>query len=163
MKYGESIVETMNNSSSEATSNDQAAPHQCPDCGSSEIGTNHKRHEFKYGAGDEAVVLAAMVPFRTCHNCGLEFVDADGEELMHEAVCRHLGVFSPAEVADIIKRAGLSRAEFARLTGLGEASLARWVKGSSIQNKGCDSLLYLLTFPDNIARLKTPGFIEVLT
>jgi hypothetical protein len=48
----------------------------------------------------------------------------------------------------------LSRAEFARLTKLGEATLVRWEKGSLIQNPANDQYLRLLGFEDNIRRLR---------
>jgi hypothetical protein len=48
----------------------------------------------------------------------------------------------------------MSRAEFSRLTRIGEASLGRWEKGLLIQNHAHDQFLYLLKFPENVARLR---------
>ena len=48
----------------------------------------------------------------------------------------------------------MSRAVFSRLTRIGEASLGRWENGLLIQNLAYDHLLYLLTFPENLERLK---------
>ena len=48
----------------------------------------------------------------------------------------------------------MTRAAFAEMTRLGEASLARWEKGLLIQNPANDQLLYLLRFPENVERLR---------
>jgi hypothetical protein len=47
----------------------------------------------------------------------------------------------------------MSRAAFAQLTKLGEATIARWERGGLIQNAAHDQFLYLLTFEENIKRL----------
>ena len=75
--------------------------------------------------------------------------------MRHEAVCRHLGVLTPKEIIAIRKSYGMSRAVFARLTGIGEASLARWENGLLIQSPAYDRFLFLLTFPENLERLKS--------
>jgi DNA-binding transcriptional regulator YiaG len=62
---------------------------------------------------------------------------------------------TPREVEGIRTRLGMTRAAFAELTRLGEASLARWEKGLLIQNPGNDQLLYLLQFPENVKRLRS--------
>ena len=77
----------------------------------------------------------------------------EGERLRHEAVCRHLGVLSPAEISGLRKGFGMSRAAFAELTGLGEASLGRWESGAVIQNRANDRYLRLLSLPGLIGSL----------
>jgi transcriptional regulator with XRE-family HTH domain len=62
---------------------------------------------------------------------------------------------TPAEIRAIRREAGaLSRAQFARITRLGEATIGRWERGELIQNRANDQLLYLLTFPENVTRLR---------
>jgi DNA-binding transcriptional regulator YiaG len=100
------------------------------------------------------VELTASVPVRICDECGFHFTDEAADDARHEAICRHLRVMTPQEIATVRKDYGLSRPEFARLTRLGEASLARWEAGLLIQNAAYDQFLYLLTFPENIERLK---------
>jgi DNA-binding transcriptional regulator YiaG len=96
-----------------------------------------------------------MVPLRRCRDCGFEFLDSVAEERQHDAVCRHLGVMTPAEIRQIRQKAGsLSRGEFAKISRVGEASLGRWERGELIQNAANDQLLYLLTFPENLNRLR---------
>jgi len=60
----------------------------------------------------------------------------------------------PAEVLDLRSSYGLTRAEFAEATRIGEASLARWETGQLIQNPANDNFLYLLRFRENWERLK---------
>ena len=60
----------------------------------------------------------------------------------------------PADILKIRKESGLSRAEFARLTRIGEASLHRWENGLLIQNPAMDSYLRLLAYGENIQRLR---------
>lgn len=127
----------------------------CPMCGGNDVRTTIAVEKFVYGDGPEAVELTAQVPVRTCNACGFQFTDDVAEEARHEVVCRHLGVMTPKEISRIRKAYGMSRAVFSRLTRIGEASLGRWENGLLIQNPAYDHLLYLLTFPENLERLKS--------
>lgn len=98
---------------------------KCPQCGEYSVTTYWHHDTFKYGSGDSAPMLHVDLPVRRCEPCDYEFLDHEGERLRHEAVCRHLGVLSPAEISDIRKRFTMTRAEFAEVTGLGEATLNR--------------------------------------
>ena len=62
--------------------------------------------------------------------------------------------FTPTEIRTIRERHGLTQQAFASLTGLGLATVWRWEKGMYTQNKSLDRFLYLLTFPENMERLK---------
>lgn len=141
-----------NNSTLSAFSNRDLS---CPECGSKRIATEVVDHRFPYGQEDSAVELSARIPVRRCDECGDQFLDDEAEDLMHEAVCRHLRVMTPSEVRRIRQQCGgLSRAEFARVTRLGEATIGRWERGELIQNAAYDQLLHLLTFPENLIRLR---------
>ena len=131
----------------------------CPECRNENVWTTIETETFPYGDGAEAIELTARVPVRTCNSCGFQCTDDIAEEVRHEAVCRHLGVMSPKEIQRIRKTYGMSRADFARLTRIGEASLARWESGQLIQSPAYDRFLYLLNFPENLERLKSrkPG------
>jgi DNA-binding transcriptional regulator YiaG len=107
-----------------------------------------------YGSGEDAAELQVTVPVRICDSCNFEFTDAEADDIRHDAICHHLGVLKPSQVAGIRKQHGHSRGNWANLTGLGEASLARWENGHLIQNPANDRLLYLLMFPDNLQRLR---------
>jgi DNA-binding transcriptional regulator YiaG len=128
--------------------------YECPNCGSTSIETRIVLDKFQYGVGAKAVELEALVPFRNCADCNFEYTDSEAEDLRHEAVCRHLGVMTPAEIIAVRKKHGLTRSEFADKTRIGEASLARWETGELIQNPANDAYMYLLSFPENLERLE---------
>ena len=127
---------------------------ECPQCGQDSITTYWHHDTFKYGTGDLAVMLHANIPVRRCTSCDLEFLDHEGERLRHEAVCRYLGLLSPAEIRSIRKRYGMSRAAFAEVTGLGAATLGRWENGAVVQNQSNDRYLRLLALPGVMEALK---------
>ena len=130
-------------------------PLRCASCGAPSVGTEMVVEEFAYGTGENSLQLRATVPLMTCHECGFQFTDHHAEDARHDAVCRHLGVITPRDVEAVRTRLRMTRAAFADLTRLGEASLARWEKGLLIQNPANDQLLYLLLFPENVERLRS--------
>jgi putative zinc finger/helix-turn-helix YgiT family protein len=131
----------------------------CPMCEDTNVQTTIETETFTYGDGAEAVNLTVSAPVRTCTSCGFQFTDDIAGEIRHEAVCRYLGLMSPREIQRVREAYEMSRAKFARLTRIGEASLARWESGQLIQNPAYDQFLYLLSFPENLERLKSrkPG------
>lgn len=127
---------------------------ECPQCGENSITTYRHLDTFTYGSGDAAATLEVDLPVRRCDACDFEFLDHEGERLRHEAVCRHLGVLTPAEIRDIRRRFGMTRAAFAELTRLGEATLNRWENGSVVQNRANDRYLRILAIPEVMNRLR---------
>ena len=126
----------------------------CAACGENNLSRRMEMDEFEYGAGQSVVPLSANVVVFTCNDCDFEFTGPSAEVARHEAVCRHLGIMTPAEIRELRGRYGLSRQSFASITRLGAASIARWETGSFLQNRAYDSLLYLLCFEDNLRRLR---------
>jgi DNA-binding transcriptional regulator YiaG len=124
----------------------------CINCEGTEIATSLEQQTFFYGK--EGVKIHAEVPVRTCLKCGFQFTDADAEEARDQAVRNYLDVPSAVALADIRKKYSLTRVEFGRLSGLGSASLARWESGGLIPNIANARYLYLLSFTDNLARLR---------
>src|SRR5437868_9102781 len=114
--------------------NRQAEHIECPQCGSHHVETNWGPSQVKYGTGDEEIIVSANVPYRTCSGCGFEFLDNEAETLRHEALCQHLGVLTPRDIQNLRHQHKVSRSAFARITKLGEATLARWERGELIQN-----------------------------
>jgi DNA-binding transcriptional regulator YiaG len=98
-------------------------------------------------------MLTAEVTQHECELCGFSYSDSAAEVARHESVCRHLGVLSPAEIKQIRERQGLNRAQFAHLTKIGTASLARWESGTQIQNAAMDQYLRLLSHDEVLAML----------
>ncbi len=126
----------------------------CFDCGSTEVVKALQKQVFQYGDGDSAVELTAEMPIYTCRTCGFQFGGPEADDVRHEAVCRYLGVLTPAEMIAIRDSTGLSRTEFCEVTRIGIASLKRWETGNLIQNAANDQLLFLMSFPENINRLR---------
>ena len=131
----------------------------CFECDAPAI-TEWCRHTFTYGFGSTAVELTVNLPVRTCGSCGFEFLDHEAETLKHEAICTHLGVLSPKEIHSIRRMHSMSRAAFAQVTGLGEATLNRWENGIVIQTLANDRYLRLLANPATMQRLKSFGSAE---
>jgi DNA-binding transcriptional regulator YiaG len=127
----------------------------CPECEERDLETRSDVQEFVYGEGSDAVKLSAVVPVRSCRRCGFEFLDASAEDARHDAVCRHLGVRTPAEVKAIRLSHRKSRSEFAAISGIGEASLGRWESGALIQSSAYDKYLQLLSKRSNLQELET--------
>ena len=127
----------------------------CPLCGNAGITTSWNPHAFNYGSGESMVELTVDVPVRQCEACDFKYLDDEAERLKHEAVCRHLGVLPPGEILRIRKRFGMTQSEFARVSGLGVASLNRWENGLTIQTHGYDRYLRLLeTHPSYIRKIE---------
>lgn len=127
----------------------------CPICEEVAAG-KVEAQTFPYGNNDDAVQLSVRIPVYRCTNCELEFTGDEAEVSRHEAVCDHLGVLPPRRIRELRLRHGLSRAEFAKLTRIGEASIARWESGNKIQSPGYDQYLRLLMDPNVFARLFEP-------
>lgn len=135
-----------------------ASPHfdepACPNCGSTETSSRMESQVFEYGAGTDAAMLTASVPQITCATCGFVFTDFRAEEARHDAVCLHVGVLSPRQIRAIRSSYEMGQSEFADLTGIGRASMGRWESGQLIQNRSTDNLLFLLSFPENLNKLR---------
>ncbi|MGE5110730.1 MAG: type II TA system antitoxin MqsA family protein [Acidobacteriaceae bacterium] len=127
----------------------------CPECDAKDIKTEVKTQTFRYGKEPNAVELTAEVPVRVCEACGFAFTDDEADQARDEVIRKHLGVFSPEEVRAVREKHTMDRAQFAELSGIGTASLARWESGALIQNIANDRYLYLLSFRDNLERLRT--------
>ena len=125
----------------------------CAECGNS-VATSWHSHTFQYGSEASAADLTVRLPVRRCDYCDFDYLDDEGERIKHEAVCRHLGVLTPAEVRGIRRRHRMSRAAFAKVTGIGEASLSRWENGINVQTPANDRYLRLLAHPGVLAQLQ---------
>lgn len=132
----------------------KAQPLSCPNCGGQRLSARKEVENFVYGEGKEAAKLHALVEILHCDQCGFEFTDERSSDARHEAVCRYLKVMTPSEIVALRERYELSQTDFAEVSGIGKASLARWETGLIIQNRSSDNLLYLLSEEANIQRLR---------
>ncbi|WP_429342364.1 type II TA system antitoxin MqsA family protein [Paraburkholderia sp. GAS42] len=133
---------------------------ECPACGQHRVRSNLVQDRFEYGVGQDRVELTAWITVHQCLECDLTFTGEDAEQARHEVVCRHLGLLTPREILAVRESYGLSQSEFAELSKIGKASLARWERGALLQNASNDNLVYLLSFKDNIQRIRSRVSLE---
>ena len=126
----------------------------CPVCESKSIKTQMRQESFPYGSGKEEVILSADVLVHSCQDCQFEFTGEFADQARHNAICKHLEVMTPGQITWIRQQYNLSRAEFARIARMGEASINRWENALLIQNPAMDQYLYLLSFPENFERVR---------
>ena len=126
----------------------------CPLCGCAGVITSQKGHTFSYGSGKSEVEFTVNVLVHRCDTCEFEYLDESAERLKHDAVCDYLGVLSPSKIRLIRECHGMTRARFAQVTGLGEASLNRWENGLTIQTHANDRYLRLLARPEIMRQLQ---------
>lgn len=82
--------------------------------------------EFMHGAGNREMLVRARVPAWTCDTCEDSYIDDEGVAAQHDAVCKHLGRFTPGEIKAIRNSLGLKQDEFAAELSVGVASVKRW-------------------------------------
>ena len=112
------------------------------------------RHTFTYGTGESAFDVKVDLPVRRCGPCDFEYLDEVSEELQHTALCEHFGVLTPNEIRRVRAHHGMTRARFAEVTGIGEASLNRWENALNIQTHAYDRYLRLLALPGVMQQLQ---------
>src|SRR4051812_40729041 len=130
---------------------------RCPECGHSPLREETITDRFEYRADEEEPISieVAGVPVEVCPNCGERYFGPAAVRVQHAAVCRALGLLTPEEIQAIRERFGPTQAEFARLTGIGEATISRWERGRMLPNRAMDRYLRLLAQnPANIQTLK---------
>jgi putative zinc finger/helix-turn-helix YgiT family protein len=127
---------------------------KCPECEKGRLTPHLIDETFDFDLGEETIkVHARNVPVERCDNCGAELSGPAAAKVRHEAVCKAAGFFTPEEVKALRKRLGLSQEEFARLGGMGVATVSGVERGRRIQNRSTDNLFYLLAESDEARRL----------
>jgi putative zinc finger/helix-turn-helix YgiT family protein len=119
---------------------------RCPNCGHTPLRDEVVTDRFEYRAdGEEPLTVEARdVPSQVCPNCGERYFGPAAVRAQHAAVSRALGLLTPEEIQAIRERLGPTQADFARLTGIGEATISRWERGRMLPNKAMDRYLRLL-------------------
>lgn len=131
---------------------------RCPLCGHQPLMAQRIRDEFEYGSdGDPILVVAEEVPVLICSPCGEVLYGPEAAAVRHQAICHALGLLSPAEIKALRERLGPDQEDFARLTGIGVATLSRWERGRLLQTRALDCYLRLLDALPQAAR-----FLETL-
>lgn len=130
--------------------------HRCSLCGHAVLEQRVITERFTYGAeGEEAVVEAEGVPVEVCPACGEVFSGLAAAQVRHEAICRAFDLLPPREIRKLRERLGMTQAEFARLTGIGLATISRWERGRLLQTRAMDRYLRVLaSSADNVEFLQ---------
>jgi HTH-type transcriptional regulator/antitoxin MqsA len=131
---------------------------RCPSCGHQPLVARKVRDEFEYGPdGERVTVVAEGVPVLVCPACGETLYGPEAAAVRHQAICHALGLLSPAEIKALRERLGPDQEGFARLTGIGVATLSRWERGRLLQTRALDRYLRLLAAVPQAA-----GFLRTL-
>jgi putative zinc finger/helix-turn-helix YgiT family protein len=128
-------------------------PLTCPACASDAITTQSETEDFIFRSGGVEYPVRATYPVHFCTACHELFLGEAAEVARHAATCGALNRLTPADILALRERRGLSRKAFAKLSGVGEASLARWETGELIQSESNDNLLRLLARDENVRLL----------
>lgn len=131
----------------------QDAPTLCPAC-EAFASSRWEKQEFEYRDGAKSVALSAEVPVFTCSECGFEFLTWRAEVRRHAAVCAYKGVLTPSQIKAGRESFSANRAEYARVSGIGEASIGRYESGAQIQTRAIDRLMRLSFDPRNYDELR---------
>ncbi len=123
----------------EVAASDTSRDTTCPFC-EAPAKTEIVDDTFQHGT----VEISVTLPVRNCVDCDEQFLDHVGERIRTEAIYRHHGLLTPWEIRAGRDRRNLSRAAFAKITGLGEATIKRWETGATPQNRANDRYLRLL-------------------
>jgi len=125
----------------------------CPVCGTEQETEVIEKEEISNVRGDEIKVLARI---RVCSVCGEELFDEELEEeniqRVYDIYRKKHGILSPEEIKGIRESYGLSQRAFAKLLGIGEASIARYETGA-LPEKSLSNMIMLLKDPKNMEKL----------
>jgi putative zinc finger/helix-turn-helix YgiT family protein len=102
-------------------------------------------------------VVVKRVPVEICTNCGEQYSGPEAARLHHEAICKTFGFLTPREICSLREdQLRLTQEEFAKLTGIGLATISRWECGRLVQNRAMDTYLRLLQAnPENVRLLRS--------
>ncbi|MGI1691680.1 type II toxin-antitoxin system MqsA family antitoxin [Thermoanaerobacter uzonensis] len=125
----------------------------CPVCGKEQETEVIEKEEVSNIRGDEIKTLARI---RVCSVCGEELFDEELEEeniqRVYDIYRKKHGILSPEEIKNIRESYGLSQRAFAKLLGIGEASIARYETGA-LPEKSLSNMIMLLRDPKNMEKL----------
>ena len=106
-----------------------------------------KKENERYKLFDEFIECEMRVPY--CKGCGsqmwVESVEEKNFDSLYGKYRKENYLLSPAQIVEIVKKSGVSYAEFERILGLSAYSISRYESGS-IQSKEEDNLIRLARY-----------------
>jgi len=123
----------------------QSEPRGCPSCGHLSLEQRLVHERFEYGGEDKTVwVEVENVPVEVCGHCGEPFSGPAAAAVRHDAICKTLGLLTPADIRALRERFAMTQEQFAVSTGIGVATISRWERGRWVQTRAHDRLLRTL-------------------
>jgi len=120
-------------------------PRICPSCKSLSLERQFVNDRFEYGAEDKTVwVEAENVPIEVCARCHETFRGPEAARVRHDAICKTLGLLTPAEIRNLRERLHMTQEQFAEWASVGVATVSRWERGCWIQTRAHDRLMRTL-------------------
>jgi putative zinc finger/helix-turn-helix YgiT family protein len=101
--------------------------------------------EIKYDGAIRQVPVERM-PEWHCTACDASTLHDDSDEILQEALRKHMCLLRPMELRDARKALDLDQKELAELIGCASESLSRWETGSVVQSRAYDRLLRLFFY-----------------
>jgi putative zinc finger/helix-turn-helix YgiT family protein len=98
--------------------------------------------EIKYDGAVRQVPVDRM-PEWHCAACDVSTLHDDSDEILQDALRKHMRLLHPAELRAARESLGLKQKELADLTGCASESLSRWETGAVLQSRAYDRLLRL--------------------
>lgn len=133
----------------------EPVPVECAVCGDSHVRTELRVRETEiFVTESQTRKLSFEVPVRVCEKCGFEFTDHTAEAIEDDTVRDFYRLLTAGEIVSLRKRRNWSQRDFADLTGIGVASIARWETRAKMQSVAYDNLMRLADNDANIAKLK---------
>jgi len=124
-------------------------PRKCNQCAKKQV--ELKKISFDANVRHDGRDYSFKIPkleIMVCKDCKEKVFTERVDRQINAAMRKHIGLMSPAEIRDGIKRIGMSQKEVAECLGLAEATLSRWLNETQIQSRSMDRLLRMFfAFP----------------
>jgi putative zinc finger/helix-turn-helix YgiT family protein len=114
----------------------------CPICGSADLSTQNYDGQIRTRDGAE---LPYTAEHSKCRNCGEEFFTRRQSRASSRAAAAakraYGGLLTPAEIASVRAKYGVTQALLERILKLGKKTVVRWEAGTVCQSQAADQLL----------------------
>lgn len=143
----------------QAATVDRPFPWQCAQCGANKVVMAEVAYDAKVrhdGRLHEFTVEHMRIP--VCEACGERVFTEEVDRQISDALRTHLKLLTPGQMADGIKRLGMTQREAAQCVGIAEETLSRWLNETQIQSRSMDNLLRVFfAFPEVRSALCAEG------
>ena len=128
---------------------DEGFPRKCNHCAKKEV--VFKKVSYVANVRHDGRDYSFKVPkleIMVCSSCEEKVFTEDVDRQINAAMRKHIGLMSPVEIRDGIRRIGMSQKQVAECIGIAEATLSRWLNETQIQSRSMDNLFRMFfAFP----------------